>query len=246
MYFSANTSYKVSMNQDMTITIALGAGLLSFFSPCTLPMIPLYLSYTTGKSVQEIKDNREKNMVWLILSHSIIFLLGISVVYLSLGLGLSYASSYLGSFFSLEVKTLLNRLTGLLILIFGMVTVGWLEIPALLKDRRMMKVKKAGNYFSTFLVGVGFSAGWTPCIGPIFTSIILLGNASKVAPLGYLLAYILGFSIPFLVLSFFVGKIQGILKHTQLFMKIGGFCLIIIGLLMISGLYFRLIESLIV
>lgn len=226
----------------MTITIAFLAGLLSFFSPCTLPMLPLYLSYTTGKSIQEIREHKEKSMVWLILSHSIVFLLGISLVYLSLGLGLSYASSYLGNFFSVEVKTLLNRFTGLFILAFGMITMGWLEIPALLKDRRMMKVKKAGNYFSTFLVGVGFSAGWTPCIGPIFTSIILLGNASKVAPLGYLMAYILGFSIPFLILSICIGKIQGILKHTQLLMKIGGICLVVIGLLMISGVYYRMIE----
>jgi len=117
----------------------------------------------------------------------------------------------------------------------GLVTAGWLNIPALLKDNRKMRTREAGGYFSSFFIGLGFAAGWTPCIGPIFSSILLIGIATGAPPLLYLTLYILGFTLPFLLMSYFIGRMNNILKYTDKLMKIGGVLMVIMGLLLLTG-----------
>lgn len=141
-----------------------------------------------------------------------------------------------------SLSLLLQRIAGLAIIIMGLVTAEWLHIPVLLKDTRVMKLKKSTSVASSFLVGLGFAAGWTPCIGPIFSSILLLGMTTGSPPALYLTLYIVGFSFPFLVVSFFIGKMDGILKHSQKLMKIGGILMIIMGALLFSGALANLSE----
>lgn len=147
--------------------------------------------------------------------------------------------SYLGDLFSGlmtgSISLLLQRLAGLLIVFMGLLTMGVLKVPALLGEYRLLKMNKTVNFASTFLVGLGFAAGWTPCIGPIFSSILLLGNAVGSPPIGYLVLYIIGFSLPFLLVSFFIGKIKNIVKYSNLIMKIGGGVLIVLGVFLLTG-----------
>ncbi|HLR91625.1 MAG TPA: cytochrome c biogenesis protein CcdA [Atopostipes sp.] len=196
---------------------------------------PLYLSYITGKSVNEIKTNETKDFKIRLFSHSIVFLIGVSTVYLSLGLGASYLGNVFSNLMTGSLSTLIQRIAGLLIIVMGLVTAGWLSIPSLLKDTRRVKIKETGNYFSSFFIGLGFAAGWTPCIGPIFSSILLIGISTGTPPLLYLTLYILGFALPFLLVSFFIGNLSSILKHSEKLMKIGGVLMVIMGVLLLTG-----------
>src|SRR5699024_5453194 len=182
---------ELSIETEITALAAFGAGVLSFLSPCTLPLLPLYLSYITGTSVTEIKNNESKGFKKSLLLHSVVFLLGVSTVYISLGLGASYMGKLFPQLMTGSKSVLIQRISGLLIIIMGLVTAGWLNIPALLKDNRKMRTREAGGYFSSFFIGLGFAAGWTPCIGPIFSSILLIGIATGAPPLLYLTLYIL-------------------------------------------------------
>ncbi|GEK90316.1 cytochrome c-type biogenesis protein [Alkalibacterium putridalgicola] len=215
--------------------MAFGAGALSFFSPCTLPLLPLYLSYITGKSVKEVKENQSAAFKRTVMLHSILFLIGVSVVYVSLGLSISYLGGFFSQLLTGSTSLLLQRIAGLLIIVMGLVTAEWLQIPALLKDTRRMAGNRTTSYFSSFFIGLGFAAGWTPCIGPIFSSILLIGVSTGSPPALYLTLYILGFALPFLLVSFFLGKMDNIMKHSQKWMKVGGILMIVMGLLLFTG-----------
>ena len=147
--------------------------------------------------------------------------------------------SYLGDVFSQlmtgSISLLLQRLAGLLIIFMGLITTGFLKIPALSGDYRFLKANKTVSFSSTFLVGLGFAAGWTPCIGPIFSSILLLGNAVGSPPLLYLVLYVVGFSLPFLLVSLFISKLKNIVKYSNAIMKTGGIILIVLGILLLTG-----------
>ena len=142
--------------------------MLSFLSPCTLPLLPLYLSYITGKSVKEVQENDSKEFRRKLLFHSIFFLLGVSVVYLSLGLGVSYLGNVLTKIMTGSIATLLQRLAGIFMVVLGLVIGGWLKIPMLLSDTRKNTAQRTTSYASSFLIGLGFAAGWTPCIALFF------------------------------------------------------------------------------
>ncbi len=218
--------------------------MLSFLSPCTLPLLPLYLSYITGKSVQEVRENDSKAFRSKLIFHSIFFLLGVSVVYLSLGLGVSYLGNFLTKIMTGSIATLLQRLAGIFMVVLGFVIGGWLKIPLLLSDTRTNTTQRTTSYASSFLIGLGFAAGWTPCIGPIFSGILLLGLSTGSTPIVFLLLYILGFALPFLLASFFLGRMQNLLKHSEKLMKIGGILMIIMGILLFTGQLAFLSEKL--
>lgn len=224
-----------TIGTDLTLWVAFGAGVLSFLSPCTLPLLPLYISYITGKNVQEVKENQSFKFKKNVLLHSLVFLSGVSVVYISLGLGMSYLGDVFSQLMTGSISLLLQRLAGLLIIFMGLITTGFLKIPALSGDYRFLKANKTVSFSSTFLVGLGFAAGWTPCIGPIFSSILLLGNAVGSPPLLYLVLYVVGFSLPFLLVSLFISKLKNIVKYSNAIMKTGGIILIVLGILLLTG-----------
>ncbi|OJF91849.1 cytochrome c biogenesis CcdA family protein [Alkalibacterium sp. 20] len=223
------------METELTALLAFAAGGLSFFSPCTLPLLPLYLSYITGKSVKEVKENQTIAFKKIVMVHSLLFLLGVSVVYVSLGLSISYLGGFFSQLLTGSTSLLLQRIAGLLIIVMGLVTAEWIQIPALLKDTRKMTGKRTTSFLSSFLIGLGFAAGWTPCIGPIFSSILLIGVSTGTPPALYLTLYIIGFALPFLLVSFFIGKMDNVMKHSQKWMKIGGILMIIMGILLFTG-----------
>lgn len=226
------------------IFLSIGAGALTFLSPCVLPIFPAYLSYITGVSVKEIQIEKNLKLRRQLLKHSIIFLLGVSLVFVSLGAGASFLGNWLHSLLNGDAGLLIQRIAGAFIIIMGLFIAEWIKIPSLMKEKRYQYSKKSVSYLGTFFVGLGFAAGWTPCIGPIFGSILLLATTNPDQGIFYTLMYIIGFSIPFIILTFFMGSTKWIVKRSNVIMKIGGSIMIIMGLILFFGLMPRITEFL--
>lgn len=216
--------------------LAIGAGALSFLSPCVLPIFPAYLSYITGISVKELQGSKNTKIRKEILSHSLIFLIAVSLVFISLGASASLFGQWVQGLLIGDSGLFIQRIAGILIMFMGLFVGGWITIPSLMKERRFQYTKKRANYIGTFLIGLGFAAGWTPCIGPIFGSILLLAASNPVQGIFYTVMYVVGFSLPFLVLSFFLGSTRWIVRHSGTIMKVGAVVMILMGLVLFLGL----------
>lgn len=232
------------------MVIALGAGALSFLSPCVLPIFPAYLSYITGISVKELQGKQNMQIRNKLLSHSLFFLLGVSLVFISLGIGASFLGQWIQTLLVGDSGLLIQRLAGIFIIVMGLFVAGWITIPALMREKRLASKKRPVGYLGTFFVGLGFAAGWTPCIGPIFGSILLLAASSPGHGVIYTLMYVIGFALPFIILTFFLGSTRWITRHSGIIMKVGGAMMIIMGLVLftgqmprISGFLLELIEG---
>ena len=212
----------------MSFWLAFSAGVLSFLSPCTLPLIPFYMSYITGKSLQDINEKKHKRQVFL---HSLFFLLGIMIVYFSLGISIQLLKSVLTEFVNGPISNLLQKASGILVIVMGLSLAGLIKVNLLLSDKRQINFDRSINYSSSFLIGMGFGAGWTPCIGPIFSSILILGDST----IGFLLAYLIGFAVPFLFISLFISKAKVLTKYSAVTMKFGAILLVLMGILVYTG-----------
>ncbi len=210
-------------------------GILSFFSPCVLPLLPVYISLFTGLSTTEMSQGNAKIRI---LFHTIMFILGFSVIYLALGVG----GSFLGSIF-LDYQEVWRTIGGIILILFGALLIGLIRSGFLMREFKFhIKVQKLGNPFGAFLIGLGFAAGWSPCIGPILGSILIYSSFSDNTSEGVKLlgAYSLGLAIPFLVSSMILDTAMRYLrKYMKIFQWINyglGVILIILGLLMVFGL----------
>ena len=214
------------MATDLNIFFAFGAGFLSFISPCTLPLYPAFLSYITGMSLDDLQsDSKRMNKSGML--HTLFFLIGFSVIFVVLGFG----RHFLGHFF-IENIVILRQVGAIFIVLFGLIITGLFTPEFLMKERKLQFKNRPAGYFGTMLIGLGFSAGWTPCTGPIIGSIIVLAGTNPGSGMLYMLTYVFGFAIPFFVLSFFVTKIGAIRKYSGLIMKIGGYIMIAVGILL--------------
>ncbi|MBC9873506.1 cytochrome c biogenesis protein CcdA [Macrococcoides bohemicum] len=209
---------------DITIAVAFGAGILSFISPCVLPIYPAFLSYITGVSYNDLKDNKMDKKALL---HTVFFLIGFSIVYISLGVGLGFVSDILQSY-----DNTIRMVGGLLCIIFGLVVLGIFNPQFLMKDRKFEFKNRPSGFIGTLLIGIAFAAGWTPCMGPIIGTIFSMAAVNQSLALIYMIAYVLGFCIPFFLLTFFITKINILKKYSQTITKIGGVMMIIMGLLL--------------
>lgn len=214
------------MVADINILLAFGAGFLSFISPCTLPLYPVFLSYITGMSYQEIKNEKAMLQKRAVL-HTLFFLLGFSIIFIAIGYGTSLVNDF---FFTYQ--DVIRQVGALLIIVFGLIIVGIIKIDFLNKEKKFQFKNRPSGYFGSIIIGLAFAAGWTPCTGPILASIILLASTNASMGFWYMIAYYLGFAIPFFVLSFFVTKLGWIKKHSVLIVKIGGFIMIGVGILL--------------
>ncbi|MFC4798336.1 cytochrome c biogenesis CcdA family protein [Neobacillus sp. GCM10023253] len=221
---------------DVNLFLALGAGFLSFISPCCLPLYPAFLSYITGMSVGELKSENAM-LTKRSLLHTLFFLIGFSVIFIAIGFG----TSFVGSFFQ-EYKDLIRQLGAIFIVFFGLVIVGILNPEFLMRDRRFEFKNRPSGYIGSILIGMAFAAGWTPCTGPILSSVILLAASNPGSGVLYMTAYSLGFAIPFFILSFFVGRMNWIKKHSVKIMKIGGTLMIIMGVMLFFDWMTKIIQ----
>lgn len=214
------------MATDINVFLAFGAGFLSFISPCTLPLYPAFLSYITGMTLDELKAEKGMLQKRAIL-HTLFFLIGFSIIFIAIGFSASLAKD-----FFILYQDLLRQVGAILIVIFGLMIVGLLQIDFLMKDRKFQFKNRPSGYAGSALIGLAFAAGWTPCTGPILMSIIALAGTNPDAGLWYMLAYYFGFAIPFFIMSFFISRMNWIRRNSQKIVKIGGWIMIAVGILL--------------
>ncbi|MFD1039999.1 cytochrome c biogenesis CcdA family protein [Virgibacillus byunsanensis] len=220
---------------ELTIWLALGAGILSFLSPCTLPIFPAYLSYITGMSVKELENNNNVKIRTKLLIHSVFFLFGVSLIFIGLGIGVSFLGQWIQGLLAGESGQFIQRIAGIFIIIMGLFVAGWLKITTFMKEKRFRFTKKPVGYMGTIFVGMGFAAGWTPCIGPIFASILIVAASNPAQGTIYTMMYVIGFALPFLILTFFLGSTRWIVRYSEKIMKVGGSIMILMGVLLFTG-----------
>ena len=218
------------MQADISIFLALGAGVLTFLSPCVFPLYPAFLSYITGLSVGEIQNGELKGQRKAIF-HTISFLIGFSVIYLVLGFGTAEGATKLESWY-FQYGDLVRQIGALLMVAFGLITVGLLQPKFMMKERKIHIQNKPAGYIGSLVIGLAFAIGWTPCTGPILAATLTLVGTNPSQGLWYMAAYILGFSIPFLVMAFFTSKFTWIRKYSNTVMKVGGGIMIAMGLIL--------------
>ncbi|KAF0817544.1 MULTISPECIES: cytochrome c biogenesis CcdA family protein [unclassified Cytobacillus] len=211
---------------DLNVFIALGAGFLSFVSPCCLPLYPAFLSYITGMSVGEIKEENAMLQRRSML-HTLFFLIGFSAIFIAIGFG----TTLLGQFFQ-QYQDLIRQIGAIFVFIFGLLIVGIIRPEFLMKERRFEFKNRPSGLLGSVLIGMAFAAGWTPCTGPILGAVWSLAVTNPNSAIVYMIAYILGFAIPFFVLSFFIGKMQWIRRNSAKIMKIGGLLMMIMGVVL--------------
>ncbi|MEA3346636.1 MAG: cytochrome c biogenesis protein CcdA [Candidatus Auribacterota bacterium] len=227
------------MSDVLQILTAFGAGLLSFFSPCILPLLPAYICFITGLSVEELSVHKEKGFgkAMTVLPESLLFILGFSTVFVILGA----SATFLGSFLFAKQK-IIKVIGGLIVIFFGLHISGLFNIKFLQYEKKLHLSTKPVNKFGSFLIGMVFGFGWTPCVGPILGSILMLAATKNSLVKGVLLLsfYSLGLGLPFFLLSigvkYMLGLFSKIKKYFKLISVISGILLIVIGIgIMISS-----------
>ena len=227
---------------DQTATFGLGlaftAGLLSFLSPCVLPLIPSYVTFITGMSVEQVQRSRRTALI-----HALLFILGFTLIFLALGATASALGRVL-----LAARDWVARAGGVLIIAFGLYLLGVFDSRALDRERRVHFADKPVGYLGTVLVGVAFGAGWTPCIGPILGSILVYTSTVANLQRGLLLLFVysLGLAIPFLLAALAIDRFLAAfarIRGAMVWMsRAGGVLLIVIGLLLVTH-YFTWLAS---
>jgi cytochrome c-type biogenesis protein len=227
---------------NITIWIAFTAGILSFFSPCVLPLIPSYLTYITGLSFGQLQDAHPTAKIRLtVLCHSLCFILGFTIVFVLLGAIAGFASANFQQHLR-EGLIWVERVGGALIFLFGVHMTGLFHFGVLLGEKRVHLHQKPSGFLGTVLVGVAFAAGWTPCIGPILASILMIAASSGQAAKGVslLTVYSIGLGIPFLISGLlfhhFLVVFNRFRKHIRLIEIITGVLLMLVGIMLMFNL----------
>lgn len=233
----------MGLGESLGVAVAFGAGLLSFLSPCVLPLFPSYLSFITGMSVDRLAADVGAGSRGRVILHSLAFIVGFSLVFIALGASFSAAGQFL-----LDYRGWIRIGGGLLIIVFGLSIAGILRIGIFSRTRQIEIKTKPAGYIGTFAVGVTFAIGWTPCVGPILGSILsLAGTAETVRTgIGLLIAYSAGLALPFFLSSLALGGFLKFFKRYRAVMpvveRVAGGLLVLVGLLVVTN-YFVVLNS---
>ena len=220
------------------LLVAFSAGLLSFLSPCVLPLVPSYVTFITGLSLEEVRTSRRTALI-----HALLFVLGFSLIFIALGATASVLGRVL-----FVARVWIARVGGALIILFGLYLLGVFNFRMLAQDRRVYLADKPIGYLGTVLVGLAFGAGWTPCIGPILGSILIYTSSTADLHRGLLLltAYSAGLAVPFLIAALAIDRFLAAFARWRVAMKwvnrVGGVLLIVVGLLLITN-YFTVLAG---
>lgn len=228
------------------ILVALSAGILSFLSPCVLPIVPPYIAYMGGITMDEMSSQRSARARAIIAA--LFFVLGLSTVFLFLG----FTASIFGQFF-LQNQILLSRIAGVVIIIFGLHFLGLYRIPILDREARLDVGDRGGSAFGAYILGLAFAFGWTPCIGPQLGIILTLAATEASLARGTLLLgiYASGLGLPFILTAIFIERATGVMtrmkRHMRLIERIMGLLLVAVGLALLTGAFsafsFWLLET---
>ncbi|SDH27984.1 cytochrome c-type biogenesis protein [Alteribacillus persepolensis] len=226
---------------EVTIWLALGAGVISFLSPCVFPLVPAYLAQLTGTTVSNNEINADQR---IILMRSLGFILGFTIIFMLLGA----SSTFIGQLFR-QYSNMIAQIGGVIIVLFGLQMTGLLSIRSLMSEKKIQKQPKKTNSFGgSVLFGLLFAAGWSPCVGLVLGSILTMASQSETMTAGMLMLFVysIGMGIPFLIVALFFSKSLHKLKHFHKWMprlqKTGGVVMVIMGLMLFFG-YFQMISS---
>lgn len=232
---------------DVTVGAALIAGLLSFISPCVLPIVPPYLAYIAGVSFSEIGGEGIASATRRrVFFSSIFFVAGFTTVFVALGATASIVGQSVARYFDV-----LSVIAGVLIIIMGVHFLGLVRIPLLYREARIDAGAREAGYLSAFVMGLAFAFGWTPCVGPVLAAILFVAGAEDTAARGALLlaVYSLGIGIPFVLAAFFASRFLGVAarfkKHMHAVEIAMGILLVITGMLFVTGQMSRIAQWLI-
>lgn len=227
---------------EITIGLAFLAGLASFLSPCVFSLVPAYISYLGGRAVKQVSGAAEGAVEvnrWITFTHGVAFVLGFSVVFVVLGVAVSAAGGIL-----YDIRYYLAKIGGVIVIILGLHMIGVLRIPFLEYDVRVHDApSNRWGYLSSALLGVFFSAGWSPCVGPVLGSILTLAinGGSVVLGAKLLSAYSAGLAVPFLAAAFGIGWVTTILRKYSKVMRYVeiamGVVLVIVGVMLFAGVF---------
>jgi cytochrome c-type biogenesis protein len=223
--------------KDVSFSLAFAAGVLSFLSPCVLPLVPSYITFITGISFEDLKEGTDRKRIrFLTISNSLAFIAGFSLIFIALGA----SSSMIGGFL-LQYQDWIRIIGGVLVIMFGLFVSGIIRLDFLTRERKFHLSGKPAGYVGTFLVGMTFAAAWTPCIGPILGSILLYASSKGSAAYGFklLAVYSLGLAVPFFISSLmfnsFLSYSVKIRKYMRSIMLVSGLVLIAFGLLLLTN-----------
>jgi len=226
----------VSEPASLGLLVAFVAGLLSFLSPCVLPLVPSYIGFLTGMSLPEMAGRRR-----VALLHAVLFVLGFSLIFMLLGASATALGRALNYY-----QQWLQRIGGVLIILFGLVCLGVIRLSVLNQERRLQLEHKPVGFLGSAVVGMAFGAGWTPCIGPVLGAILGLAATTQDLARGVLLLgmYSAGLAVPFLLaavaLDAFLDWFQRFRRYLPWVMRLSGALLVLVGLLMVTGEFTRL------
>ena len=226
--------------ETVSFPAAFLAGLLSFLSPCVLPLIPAYFTFITGFSLEELTKDDSTEIRKKVVLATVFFVLGFSLVFILMGA----SASYLGGLF-FNYKELIRIIGGILIILLGIHLTGIIRIRGLDFEKRIHMEKKPLHFLGTFIIGMAFGAGWSPCIGPLLGSILIIAGNQETIRQGILLLgiYSAGLAIPFVIMSIFINFLLIFIKKASKALKyinaVAGVLLIVVGLILVTNkLYF--------
>ena len=218
---------------NISLILAFSAGLLSFLSPCVLPMVPAYITYITGSAIADLNTGRARLYA---LYKSLGFVLGFSLVFIAMGASITS----IGRLFAGNMDTF-RKIGGTLIVLFGIHITGLFKIKTLYYEKRLVPFEKLSRNISSVFIGMAFAAGWTPCVGPILASILIYAGSMETIAMGILLlaAYSLGLAVPFILTAYAVGSFSGYFKRISGYLNtisiISGVLLILMGILIFTN-----------
>jgi cytochrome c-type biogenesis protein len=222
--------------QTVSFPAAFVAGILSFFSPCVLPLIPAYFTFITGFSIEELTEEYNSEIRKKVFLSTFLFVLGFSLVFILMGASASYLGGLMYTY-----KNLIRIIGGILIIILGIHLTGIIRIPGLDFEKRIALEKKPLHFLGTLIIGMAFGAGWSPCIGPLLGSILIIAGSQETVWQGVILLgiYSAGLAIPFIIISIFINFLLTFIKKASKVLKyvnvVAGVVLIVVGLILVSN-----------
>jgi cytochrome c-type biogenesis protein len=229
--------------RNVSVVVAFSAGIFSFLSPCVLPLFPSYLSFITGMSVEQLQDATSGVRRWKVTAHSLAFIAGFSMVFVGMGASFSVLGQLL-----IEQRDLIRQVGGALIIVFGLYIAGVLPLGWLGRYQQIQLRSKPAGFVGSWLVGVTFAIGWTPCVGPILGSILSLAGTAETVSTGVALlsAYSAGLALPFLLSSLALGGFLVAFRRFRPWIpvveRVAGVLLVVVGLLVFTN-YFIVLNS---
>ncbi len=221
----------------LTVGIAFLAGLVSFISPCVLPLVPAYLCLLTGESLEDLKGEATAAVRAQTLAHALAFVSGFTIIFVALGLTASAVGGALN-----DHRTFISQVGGIIVVILGLQMMGMIRIPFLMMDARAHVQHDRRTFWTSLLVGMAFAAGWSPCIGPILAGILAIASQQHNGEAALLLfAYSVGLAVPFLATALAIGVILPLLNRIKRFLPAiefaAGAFLIVVGLVLVNNAF---------